>query len=264
MTEIPPFESGRPRHEQVSEWLRACITAGEFEADARLPSESELGRMFDVSRITVRRALATLESDGLIYRRQGLGSFVAPPKLPQGLVRLTDFAQDMRRAGLEPSSRVLRHAMEPAPSPAARALGIEVGSQVMRLDRLRYGDSRPVALDHTWLPPFYAQLIEGHDLTHETLYRILETEYEIPVTRGRYRIDAVAADPEIADVLNLDPGQPLLRIERTSFTTGERPVYYQHRFYRADRIAFELELERGAECPHAEGMPLRDFEPIFK
>lgn len=264
MSDIPPLQSGRPRHEQLSEWLRAQITSGAYSVDEQLPSESELGALFEVSRITVRRAVATLENEGLIYRRQGLGSFVSAPKVPQGLVRLTDFTQDMERAGLEPSSRVLHRAQEKAPPAAAAALGIDEGSVVVRLDRLRLGNDRPVALDRTWLPPFYAQLLEGYDLSRDTIYRVLESDYEIPVLRGRYRIEAVLADADTAEALGVAAGEPLLLIERTSLSTGDRAIYFQRRYYRADRVSFELELERGAgAADHTDGMPLRDFEPVF-
>lgn len=261
----PPFRPGIPRHEQLSDWLRDRITAGEVAAHDRLPSEAELGEVTGVSRVTVRRALATLENEGRIYRRQGLGSFVAPPALPQGLVRLTDFAQDMERAGLVASSRVLHHAPEVTPPFVAEALGLDAGAQTVRLDRLRLADSRPVALDRTWLPPFYAQFLEGHDLTTETIYRVLERDYEIPVLRGQYRIEAVLAHAGEAGPLGVPEGAPLLRVERTSYTAGERAVYYQRRFYRADRVAFDLELARPDATAAAEaGMPLREFEPVFK
>lgn len=267
---MPQLQPGRPRHEQLSDWLRERLHAGELAAHAQLPSEHDLCSQFGVSRITVRRALQTLEHEGLIYRRQGLGSFVAPPKLPQGLVRLTDFAQDMERAGLVPSSRVLHHAPEAAAPAVAAALDLAPGTTVVRLDRLRLGDGLPIALDRTWLPPFYAQLLEGHDLTVATIYRVLEAHYDIPVLRGRYRIEAAVAAPAEAQPLELPPGAPLLRVERVSLTAGDRVLYFQERYYRADRVAFSLELVREASSGRGgapaslEGMPLREFEPVFK
>jgi len=219
--------------------------------------------------VTARRALQTLETDGLIYRRQGLGSFVEDRRVTQGLVRLTDFAQDLERAGLEASSRVLHRGTEPCPAPVAQRLGLEAGIPVLRLDRLRLGDGEPVALDRTWLPPFYAQLLEGADLGGDTIYRILEQEYEIPIVSGRYRITAAAAPEDVAHCLGVPPGQALLIIERTSRSVGGRPVYFQRRFYRSDRIAYELELARDPDAvpSRAEGkdagMPLREFEAVF-
>ncbi|MEM1269149.1 MAG: GntR family transcriptional regulator [Bacteroidota bacterium] len=261
----PPLQSGRPRHEQISDWLRTQLSGAQLAPHEQLPSEHELSQSFGVSRITIRRALGTLENEGLIYRRQGLGSFAAPPRVPQGLVRLTDFAQDMERAGYAASSQVLHRAPEPVPAFAAGPLGLDPGATVVRLDRLRLGDGLPFALDHTWLPPFYAQLLEGHDLNRQTIYSLLEQHYQIPVLRGHYRIEAVLATPAEAGPLGVARHAPLLLVERTSLTAADRPVYVQRRYYRADRVAFELELARdqGVEA-HAAGMPLQEFEPVFK
>lgn len=263
------LRSGLPLHEQISSRLRERITSGELAPHDRLPSENDLAQRFDVSRVTARRALQTLESDGLIYRRQGLGSFVEDRRVTQGLVRLTDFAQDLERAGLEASSRVLHRGTEPCPTPVAQRLELEEGVPVLRLDRLRLGDGEPVALDRTWLPPFYAQLLEGADLGADTIYRILEREYEIPIVSGRYRITAAGAEEDVARCLGIPPGQALLIIERTSRSVGARAVYFQRRYYRSDRMAYELELARDPDTLPAEGegeeegMPLREFEAVF-
>lgn len=259
------LESGRPRHEQISDWLREHIEQGTYDIDEKLPSEKELGEQFDVSRVTVRRALQTLESEDYIYRQQGLGSFVKERRAAQGLVRLTDFAQDMAQAGLEASSEVVHHASETAPPEVAVHLDTEE-SKVMRLDRVRLGDGNPVAFDRTWLPMFYAQLLEGHDLEHETIYHILETEYDIPVLSGHYRITAANAAPAVAESLELEQGEALLLIERLSLTEGEKRIYFQRRYYRSDRVAYELELARDPSQHNTtdQGMPLRDFEPVFE
>jgi GntR family transcriptional regulator len=259
------LESGRPRHEQISDWLREQIEDGTYAVDEKLPSEKEIGEQFDVSRVTVRRALQTLESEDYIYRRQGLGSFVKERRTAQGLVRLTDFAQDMAQAGLEASSEVKHHAPETPPPDVAVRLATD-DQKVMRLDRLRLGDGQPVAFDRTWLPMFYAQLLEGHDLEHETIYGILETAYDIPVLRGRYRITAANAEAAIAGPLGVAEGEALLLIERLSLTEGDKRVYFQRRYYRSDRVAYELELARdpGQQASTEHGMPLRDFEPVFE
>jgi len=258
------LESGRPRHEQISDWLRTQIEEGTYDTDEKLPSEKELGERFDVSRVTVRRALQTLESEDFIYRQQGLGSFVKERRAAQGLVRLTDFAQDMAQAGLDASSTVEHHAPESPPPDVAVRLKTD-DQKVMRLDRLRLGDGQPVAFDRTWLPMFYAQLLDGHDLEQETIYSILETEYDIPVLRGRYRITAANAEAPVAGPLGVSPGDAVLLIERLSVTEGDKPIYFQRRYYRSDRVAYELELARSPDdrTPGAHGMPLRDFEPVF-
>ncbi len=256
------LKSGKPRHEQISDWLIDQIQEAVFVADEQIPSESQLMDRFDVSRITVRRALQTLESAGLIYRRQGLGSFVRETHVRQGLVRLSDFVEDMTQAGMTAASRVLHFDQEQASADIAKVLCVPQGQVVFRLDRLRLGDGEPLAFDRTWMSVFYAGLLDGHDLSGETIYAILEHHYGVPVDRGSYRIEAVNASAELARHLDVPRGRALLLIERTSFTRGDRPLYYQRRFYRSDRVAYELELERepGAARPTI----LRDFEPVFK
>jgi GntR family transcriptional regulator len=254
---------GIPLHEQISSWLRDEINSGRLPADAQLPSEHELGQQFGVSRVTVRRALQTLDADGLIYRRPGLGSFVCERRMAQGLVQLTDFAQDMARAGIRATSRVLEQVTEPCPAPVAERLGLAAGVPVVRLDRLRLGDGRPVAVDRTWIPRYYAQLLDGHDLARETIYRLLEREYGVPALSGRYRISAATADEDLAGLLQVDPGGALLLLERTTRTVGEKPIYFQRRYYRSDRLAYELELTRDPDAGTQEGMPLREFEAVY-
>jgi GntR family transcriptional regulator len=265
----PKLRSGIPRHEQISTWLREEIESGSFQVDQRLPSENDLCQRFEVSRITVRRALQTLEADGFIYRRQGLGSFAADRRVRQGLVRLTDFHQDMALAGLAASSRVLCQREVPCPEPVAPWLGIPCDTPVLRVDRLRLGDGEPVALDRTWFPRPWGRLLENRELGEDTFYRILEEEYGIPIVSGRYRISADRADPEAAGSLGVEPGDALLVIERLSRTSEDRPVYFQRRLYRSDRVAYELELARDpdargtGESPDHVGMPLRDFHVVF-
>lgn len=260
----PMLQSGRPRHEQISDWLREQIEKGLFHVDDQLPSENQLGQQFDVSRITVRRALQTLESEGLIYRRQGLGAFVKDARLLQGMVKLTDFVEDMAQAGLVASSRVVHFDHVEPPGFVQVALNVEPHVRVCQLDRLRLGDDLPIAFDQTWLPVFYGQLLQGYDLEHETIYRILEEDYQVPVLRGRYRLDAVNADELIADHLGVPVGRAVFLIERLSMTTGDKPIYIQRRYYRTDRVTYEIEVARKGGSPHGSGMPLREFAPVFR
>ena len=257
--------AGIPRHAQVSNWIRDQIESGDWQRDDQLPSESKLGDQFEVSRITVRRALQTLESEGLIYRRQGLGSFVGTNRVKQGLVRLTDFSEDMEAAGMEASSKLLHSEIEPASQAVSHCLRIDEGVQVMRLDRVRYGNGEALAFDRTWLPMFYAQLLQDRDLQEETIYHILENDYQIPVVSGRFRIEAINAPADISQELSIPWGRALLMIERVTVTEADRCIYYQQRFYRSDRVAYELELaRREGSRSNSGGLPMREFEPVFK
>lgn len=233
-----------PLYRRIYADLKAKIEAGHYTPGDRLPSELELTREYGVSRITSRQALDLLCSEGLLVRRQGMGSFVASPRVSQDLIRLTDFIEDMLAAGMNPTSSVLSLIKEAVPPGMGVLLGLPEDAMVTRLDRLRLADGVPVALDWTWLPPAFGKLIRGEDLATRTIYDILETEYGIPVLWGEYTIGACAAGEDQARLLEITPGDPLLAFRRTSFTTDRKPVYHQRRFYRADRVQYRLSLAR--------------------
>jgi len=260
------LKSGKPRHEQISDWVRERIEDGTHAPHDQLMSENQLCEEFDVSRITVRRALQTLESEGLIYRRQGLGAFVSDKRVPQGMIRLTSFVEDMSRAGIDASSRIVSFHHEPCPASVAEELDAPPGKVVCRLDRLRLGNGEPIAFDSTWLPVFYGQLLDGFDLSKDTIYRIMEEEHDIPILRGRYRLDALNADAALAAHLQVVMNKALFLIERLSMTVSDKPVYFQRRYYRTDRVKYELELARDSARWKAgeNAMPLREFAPKFK
>src|SRR5699024_1514456 len=175
-------------------------------------------------------ALQPLKKARRLHHHQVLGSLIKDNRPYQAMVRLTDFVEDMKRAGMEASSSVIQLKPVPAPEHIASILKIEPGDTLIRLDRLRRGDNQPIAFDCTWLPMFYGQLIENFDLEENTIYRILEQEYDIPVEKGRYRIKAKNADAYLAEYLDVSEGQALLLIDRLSLTMGEKPIYYQQRY----------------------------------
>ncbi|MFO7847724.1 MAG: GntR family transcriptional regulator [Balneolaceae bacterium] len=259
------LKKGIPRHAQITKWLFEQIEEGEYQADEKLPSENELAKKFDVSRVTIRRALQSLESDELIYRCQGVGSFVSDGRKKHSLVELTDFNEDMTKAGLVASSVVKRFDVITAPRWVAERLNIEDDMKVLRVDRLRLGDGEPVAFDISWLPILYGQLLDKKALQQSTIYKQLEENYDIPVIRGCYRMSAELADPEVAKHLDVPGNSALFLIDRISYTIGEKPVYYQKRYYRNDKVIYEMTLERDqAGDGSSQEMPLKEFVPIFK
>lgn len=233
-----------PLYHQLKQALQSDIEQGIYKPGERVPSEPELVREYGVSRITVRQALDELEAEGLIVRRHGKGTYVAERRIEQELVRLTDFMEDMQQAGQNPSSRVLAFVHEPASLAVARALHLKEGTEVVRVDRLRLADGRPMAHDITWLPLRFGELLVGMNLAQETIYHILETRYAIPVVSGAFSITAATATDRQADLLDIPAGAALLLIQRISYTTGDEPVYVQDRYYRTDRVQYRVMLRR--------------------
>lgn len=250
-----------PLYHQLKQALQSDIEQGIYQSGERLPSEPELVREYGVSRITVRQALDELEAEGRVVRRHGKGTYVAERRIEQELVRLTDFVEDMQQAGQNPSSRVLTFEHEPAGSAIAKALNVKNGTEVVRVDRLRQADERPVAYDTTWLPLRYGVLLTGMDLTQETIYHILETRFAIPVLFGAFYISATEATAQQAAYLEVAPGTALLVIQRISYTTQDEPVYIQERYYRPDRVRYRVTLRRYNE--EGSGSKIDEFRAVF-
>ena len=251
-----------PLYQQLKSVLKGEIERGVYKPGDRLPSEPDLIREYGISRITVRQALDDLEGEGLIVRRHGKGTYVAERQIEQELVRLTDFVEDMQRAGQNPSSQVLGRVYEAAHGPIAGALRLPEGTQVMRIDRLRMANEQPVAYDTTWLPLRYGELLTGRDLTRETIYHILETRFAIPVLSGTFTITATGATPQLSEALEVAECSALLVIERVSYTSRNEPVYLQKRYYRPDRVQYRVMLRRHDIL--ATGSTIDEFGPVFE
>jgi GntR family transcriptional regulator len=168
----------------------------------------------------------------------------------------------MANAGIKASSRVLRLETVTAPDWLAEILQLSANSKVLRVDRLRLGNDEPVAFDITWLPMMYGQLMNKDKLEQTSIYNLLEKDFDIPILRGHYQISAELSDSDCSGYLNIDEGSPLLLISRTSFTIGEKPVYFQKRLYKSDKVRYEMTLER-EQGSKSEGMPMKEFIPVF-
>ncbi|MGF1670851.1 MAG: GntR family transcriptional regulator [Balneolaceae bacterium] len=238
------LKDGTPYHKQISDWLRKQIEKNLFLPNEKLPSESDLSEKFNVSRVTVRRALQTLENEQVIYRCQGIGSFVSDQRSHQSFATLNDFMEEMAGSGLNVSSKLISFSQTDADERVEAILSLKNLKKVVKIERVRLGNGEPVAFDITWMPLFYGQLLEGHDLEESTIFKILESEYEIPILKGCYRIDAALSDESLAEHLSIETGIPLVLIERISYTISDKPIYYQKRYYRRDKVAFEVRTER--------------------
>ncbi len=256
-----------PLHEQISNRLREAILEKEYAPDQKLPSEHALSRQFETSRITVRHALETLVNEGLIYKKQGLGSFVRSREVSEPLIHLHDFMEEIARAGYKATSKVLSFKRTKPPRDITDILGLKPDSAVVQMDRVRMGDGQPLAFDRTWFPLQYGKLLITKDLEHKTIYKILEEEFGIPILSGRYQIKAANAGKDLAQHLDVAPNTALLLVDRISCTSGQKKVYYQQRYIRPDKMAYQLFLERPEHANHTiseDGTTsLKEFIPVF-
>ncbi len=254
------FNSAIPYYVQVKDVLRARIKNGMWRSGDRLPSEAELCEMFGVSRTVIRQALQDMIHEGLIKRRKGKGSFVAPNKISEQLVqKLTGFYQDMIEQGLEPTTHVLEQAVVPAEDEIAGHLGIAPGESVIKIVRLRSVQSTPIVLVTTFLPYALCPQLSEDDLSNQSLYALLENRYGLTIARGRRTIQAVLAEGQEAKLLEVQKGAPLFRLDSLSTLSDGTAIEYYFAYHRGDRSQFEVELIRTRDTSAV--VPLDDLPP---
>lgn len=226
-----------PLYLQLEARLRDALSSGTWKAGEALPPERALAQQFGVSRLTLRKALERLEAQGLVQRRQGSGTYVAP-RLEQPLSALTGFSQDMRARGLEPSDRWLKRGLFAASPEEVLALQLSPGERVARLERVRSAQGEPMAVERAAIP---AHLLPEPEAVKDSLYTHLEGRGLRP-WRALQRLRAVAAGRQEAGLLGVRPGSPLLYIERLSFLPDGGVLEFTRSHYRGDRYDFVAEL----------------------
>ena len=237
-----------PYYIQVMDALKEYLEEGGAKPNEQLPGEPELCRMFDVSRTVIRQALRELEYEGLIIRKKGKGTFVAEPKIQESLFQeLTGFYQDMEAKGLTPVSKVLKQEIIPAKIKVAGYLKLKEGTPVIQIDRLRFVEDEPIVFVTTFLPQHLCPKLVEVDLTNQSLYAFLESQYGIEIDRGHRTIEAVPANELEADLLNTNKGAPLILLDSVSYLADNTPIEYYHALHRGDRSRFEVELIRVRE-----------------
>jgi len=220
-----------PLYRQIKGLIITRLQAGEWKAGEAIPSELELAARFGVSQGTVRKAVDEMAAESLLVRRQGKGTFVAThaeEKIQYRFLRL------MPDEGTESLGRQLLDCKrQRAPAWIAKALQLRAGDPVVEVRRLLHSKGQPVVLDDIWLPGglfkgLTAERLEKH---RGPFYGLFEAEFGVHMIRAQEKIRAVAADAEVAALLQLPVGTPLLSVERLSFTYGDKPVELRRGLY---------------------------------
>lgn len=232
-----------PLYYQLKRYLQEQIAAHKFVQGDVIPSERDLQERFAISRATVRQALGELVSEGVLERRQGVGTVIARPKITPELRQLTSFSEDMRARGMRPGSMLIA-AEQIAPPPRVRQIyGVSPEIWIWALDRLRLADDEPIGIQRLFLPPALA--FERADLeTMESYYELLEQRFNLRMCRAQELLSARNATATEAVLLKIELGQALLVRERTSFDQYQRPVEVVQFVYRGDRYQYDIPLER--------------------
>lgn len=211
-------------------------------AHDRLPTERELSERLGVSRLTVRRAIQELEGDGLVYRIQGSGTYVAEPQIRKG-TELTSFSADMRARSLTPGARLLTAETVIAGAEQSWRLSVSPGTELHYISRLRLASSQPMCLEDVWLVAAHAPDLLSQDL-EGSLYDLLAQTYRIVVDRAEQETRATVLDAEQAALLGVPPYSAALQVERVTTDVRGRPIEYARSRYRGDRYSAMTTLTR--------------------
>ncbi len=236
----------------MADQLRTRLANGHVGTGGALPSEAELGDEHGVSRVTVRRALEVLRSEGLVTSRRGSGWFAAADPVRQSLGRVTTVEAALEAAGARPTRRVLEFAFEPAGTDVARALSLGPSDEVLRVKRLNLADGEPFALVTVWLPGALGALLSRDEVEAETFYDLLPLR-GVQLGRAVQQIGADLARSDDARHLGIDLRAPVLTARRVTYAIDRQPVLFSLHRYPAERTSVEIELPSLAFEP-----PLRD------
>jgi GntR family transcriptional regulator len=231
-----------PLYYQLKTAIENLLDSGQWPPDSQVPSERRLCEQFKISRITVRQALAELVREGRLIRSHGRGTFVAQAQLRKPVFPLVSFTQDVREHGMQPGARVLEFEVISPPPHVVSALQLEAGDRMILLKRLRLANGKPMAVETVHLPSHRCPGLQGEHLTDQSLYETLSRTYGIVPTRANQQWQAVACPAADARLLEIPKGNPVLRIEQTTFDRTGRPFEHLESFFRGDKFIFYAEL----------------------
>jgi DNA-binding GntR family transcriptional regulator len=225
--------------------LRARIARGSYPAGSRLPSLSELTKEFEVSAITVRRALQELTYEGLLRGHQGLGVFVkTKPRIHRVLAGDPDrsIGDEIGRAGFTPRLEEIDHAIIKAGDDVAARLGARPGTSVFRHQKLTFANDEPVALHVLHMPPALARRLRP-ELSKLFIFALLD-KHKIAVDNLKCEFSSTTLSRDYARLFQLPGGQPMMRVDYTAIGENGKPLLLGLTICRPDRFVFEVNLPR--------------------
>lgn len=232
-----------PLYLQLTAQLVRKIENGELKPGDKLLSEREMAETLGVSRITARLAIQELLKSGMVYREQGKGTFVAESRM-RDVQGFTSFTEDMKSRGLKPGSHILKQEIVSVDENLARILHLETGDPAILLQRLRLANDRPVALQTAYLPHRMVPGLETMNLTNRSLFEVLRQHYYIYPAWTEAVVEAAAALPEEAHLLNIKAGEPVLVVKGLTFTDTFEVVESVRTIYPGKGLALYIGRQR--------------------
>jgi DNA-binding GntR family transcriptional regulator len=234
-----------PIYEQIKSWIQGQIVSGAWPEQYKLLAEADLASELDVSRGTVRKAIAELTEEGMLVRTHGRGTFVAPGALEQPLAdRLITFSEDLISRGIAFETDVLAQGVAPATGRLAGRLNVRPGEKLFYLKRLRLVNDSPIIMLHNYVVYDVCPGIEAVDFAHVRLFEVLEQHYGLQIDHGRRTFQAMAAEYDTAEHLDLNAGDPIMHIEQQTYLKNNQLIEFSDLWLRGDQFKLSSQVWR--------------------
>ena len=225
-----------PLYVQLMEELETSIRNGVYKPGDKIMTEAEMAKEYGVSLITVRKAVGSLMEKGLVVRKQGKGTFVTKPKYSRNMKKLQSFTEMCEQMGVKPGAQVLENRLIMADKKVADRLGIEPGSNVVYISRLRLADGEPVQVEKSYFPLKYAFLLE-EDLKNGSMFECLKEKAGAKVASSEKMIELCRATAEEAALMDVKKGDYLLFVKSTAYDENGEPMYAGIQLINGDRFS---------------------------
>lgn len=232
-----------PKYYALKQEIIKLIDEEKMILEDPIPSERELCDLYEVSRITVRKAIDELVKEGYLYKIQGKGTYVKGDNVSQNLFSIVSCTDDILKAGMVPSRKLIKWEVIEASYKRAKELEIAVGDKVFKLDRVYYADNIPVNRTTTYLPCKLFPGIEKYDFSNKSLYKVLTEEYGVILTKAQRMIEAISALGETAKHLEIPKNHPIILFRAITYgkiNQREIPLETFKSYYRTDKLKFYI------------------------
>ncbi|MEN6392370.1 MAG: GntR family transcriptional regulator [Anaerolineaceae bacterium] len=234
----------KPLYVRIQEYIAELILSGKLTPETKIQSEREFSEELGVSRMTVRRALTELVSEGLLERRHGSGTYVAKPRVIYESNELINYIQAMEQRNIASASQLLEFDEIAASRRLAEQLDVEIGDSLYRVVMLRFANRVPVILERVFFPCSRCPNLEEWDLEKTSLFDLLVNVYGADLARVSQTVEAIAANETIAQQLRVSEGFPLLKLDRTIYNaTNNKPIEYSQDYFRCDYARIHMDIE---------------------
>ena len=238
----------KPLYVQLEEILRLSIANNEWEANQLIPSENELSKTYGLSRMTVRSVIINLVNEGLLYRVQGKGTYVSPPKISTRSPAYQGIREQLEMQGYKIETKIIEHIQIIPDNRIMGILGVARNEKVVFIKRVRIADGIPVSIHNSYIPVRLCPIIPMGELETEQLCTIIEKRYGLRAASVSETLESVLASEEEAKLLMIEKRHPLLLLEDINRTKEGRVFEYTKIAYRGDKIKLTFEFpEIGAD-----------------